>query len=97
MRAFVTYKSLDRQIIELSSCYHNLPSEASVRTGRSRKTSLSFSTTSGSDVTPRKKRYVVDLTAVTSDDDSDDEASASGGDEKKSHDGESSSTSFEDD
>ena len=69
----MTYKSLDRTIIELSSDYHNLPANTTARTGRSRKASTTFSTTSGSDATPRKRRYVVDLTAVSDDDDYDDE------------------------
>ena len=70
------YKSLDRTIIELSSEYHNLPTTATARTGRSRKASTSFSTTSGSDATPRKRRYVpptIDLTKVSDDDDYDDD------------------------
>ena len=68
----MTYKSLDRSIIELSSVYHNLPNNTIARTGRSRKASTTFST-SGSDVTPRKRRYVVDLTVVSDGDDYDDE------------------------
>ncbi len=74
----MTYKSLDRTIIELSSEYHNLPTNTTARTGRSRKASTTFSTTSGSDATPRKRRYVVDLTKVSDDDDYDDDE-----DEKK--------------
>ena len=75
------YTSLDRTIIELSSEYHNLPTTARARTGRSRKAKTSFSTTSGSDATPRKRRYVVptiDLTKVSDGDDYDDDE-----DEKK--------------
>ena len=71
MRAFLTYKSLDRKIIELSSVYHNLPNNTTARTGRSRRASATFSTTSGSDATPRKRRYVVDLTVVSDGDDYD--------------------------
>ena len=77
----MTYKSLDRTIIELSSEYHNLPTNTKARTGRSRKASTTFSTTSGSDATPRKRRYVpptIDLTKFSDDDDYDDDE-----DEKK--------------
>ena len=65
MRAFETYKKLDRKIIELSSVYQNLPNNTTARTGKSRKASTTFSTTSGSDATPRKRRYVVDMTVIS--------------------------------
>ena len=85
----MTYKSLDRTIIELSSMYHDLPANTTARTGRSRKASTTFSTTSGSDATPRKRRYVVDLTAVSDDDDYDDE------DEENEKSGSGTETSME--
>ena len=84
------YKSLDRTIIELSSEYQNLPATGNARTGRSRKASTSFST-SGSDATPRKRRYVptVDLTKVSDDDDYDDD------EDEKNKSGSGSDTSVE--
>jgi len=77
VRAFETYKSLDRAVIESSSCYHNLPTDATARTGRSRKARTTFTTTSGSDVAPKRKRRFV-IRSSSSSDESDDDGHGSG-------------------
>ena len=76
-RAFAIYMSLDRKIIQCSSEFNNLPDDSG-RKSKSRKPATVFSTTT-SDDSPRKKRFVVNLVdteseeQLTSDEPEDDE------------------------
>ena len=79
VRAFARYLTVDKQVIEASSVYNNLPQDLKVRKSRSRKAPTVFTTTS--DDSPRKKRFVVKLD-TSSDEDNSSQNEDDGGDEE---------------
>ena len=80
MRAFARYLAVDKQVIEASPVYNDLPQDLKVRKSRSRKAPTVFSTTT-SDDSPRKKRFVVTLD-TSSDEDNSSQSEDDGGDEE---------------